>query len=202
MMFRVLAAGALAGLVAVPALAQTAKVEPAKVQAGAYDVEPYHTQVVFNVDHMGFTPFHGFFTKTSGTLKLDPAKPDTSSLDIKIDTASVWTPVDKLTGELKSDQWLDATKFTEAEFKSTKVIRTGANTATVMGDFTLHGVTKPVTLNVRYINAGTNPLDKKYTVGFEATGQLKRSDFGVKTYVPLIGDEVQFTISAAFEQQG
>ena len=202
---RILATAGLACLLASPALAQMAapaKVEPAKVEAGTYDVEPNHTQVVFGVSHMSFTPFHGFFTKASGTMNLDPAKPDSSSLEVHVATDSVYTPSDKLTGELKSDQWLDAGKFPEAVFKSTKVTKTGPDTAKVAGDLTLHGVTKPMVLTVRYVNAGANPLDKKYTAGFEATGRIKRSDFGVKTYVPLIGDEVDLSISASFEHQG
>ena len=203
MKLRILPLAAMACVAAGAVAAQTPpKVEPAKVQAGGYDVEPNHTQVVFGVSHMGFTPFHGFFTKSSGSLKLDPAKPGDSSIEVHVATDSVYTPSDKRTGELKSEQRRDAGKFPEAVFKSTKVTKTGADTAKVMGDFTLHGVTKPLTLTVTYVNAGQNPLDKKYTTGFEATGKIKRSDFGVKTYVPLIGDEVDLTISAAFEHQG
>ena len=63
-------------------------------------------------------------------------------------------------------------------------------------------MTKPVTLHVTYINAGINPLDKAYTVGFRATGKIKRSEFGVKTYVPMVGDDVTLTIAGAFEKQG
>jgi polyisoprenoid-binding protein YceI len=76
-----------------------------------------------------------------------------------------------------------------------------ADGATVTGNFTLHGITKPVVLHVRFIGAGVNPIDKAYTVGFEATGTIKRSDFGVKTYLPAVGDEVQLSIAGAFEQQ-
>ena len=205
MINRILPLTALACLVAVPAMAQMAmpaKVEPAKVESGTYDIEPNHTQVMFGVNHITFTPYHGFFTKSSGTLNLDAAKPDSSSLEIHIPIDGVYTPSDKLTGELKSDQWLDAGKFPEAVFKSTKVTKTGPESAKVAGDLTLHGVTKPVVLTVKYVNAGTNPLDKTYITGFEATGKIKRSDFGVKTYVPLIGDEVDLTISAAFKHQG
>ena len=205
MINRILPAAALACLLAGSATAQMAmptKIEPAKVEAGAYDVEPNHTQVLFGVNHITFTPFHGFFTKSSGTLNLDPAKPDSSNLEVHVVIDSVYTPSDKLNGELKGDQWLDANKFPEAVFKSTKVTKTGADTAKVAGDLTLHGVTKPMTLSVKYVNAGTNPLDKTYITGFEATGKIKRSDFGVKTYVPLIGDEVDLMISAAFKHQG
>ena len=65
----------------------------------------------------------------------------------------------------------------------------------------MHGVTKPVTLDVTFNGAGTNPLDKKYTVGFEASGAIKRSDFGLNTYIPLIGDDVRLIISAGFEHR-
>ncbi len=71
----------------------------------------------------------------------------------------------------------------------------------MIGNLTLHGVTKPVVLEVHFIGAGINPIDKAYTVGFEATATIKRSDFGVTTYVPAIGDEVQLNIAGAFEQQ-
>ena len=101
---------------------------------------------------------------------------------------------------MASDQWLDAAKYPEMVFKAEKIAPTGKNTANVTGALTLHGVTKPVTLAVKFNGAGVNVLDKKYTVGFDATGKIKRSDFGVKTYVPLIGDDLDLIISAAFER--
>jgi polyisoprenoid-binding protein YceI len=199
---RFLSALAVAALATAPALAQMAKVEPAKVEAGAYKIDPNHTQVVFGVNHFGFTTYYGTFTNAAGTLDLDPTKPADSKLDVTIKTDSVSVMSPKLEGELKGDQWLDAGKFPDATFKSTKVTKTGAATASVTGDLTLHGVTKPVTLDVTYVNAGPNPLSKAYTAGFEAKGKIKRSDFGVKTYLPVIGDEVQLMISGAFEHQG
>ena len=87
-------------------------------------------------------------------------------------------------------------------FKSTKVTAVGHGAATVMGDLTLHGQTHAVTLHAKLVGAGVNPLDKKYTVGFDLTGTLRRSEFGVKTYVPLIGDMVTLTVSGVFEKQG
>ena len=202
MKFRLVSAVALAAAILTPAFAQMAKVEPAKVESGTYKVDPNHTQVMFGVSHMGFTTYYGAFTASAGTLALDPAKPDSSTLDVTVKTGSVAVASPKLQDELKSNAWLDATQFPDATFKSTKVTKTGATTADVTGDLTLHGVTKPVTLAVTYMNAGQNPLNKAYTAGFEAKGTIKRSDFGVKTYVPLIGDEVELIISGAFEHQG
>ncbi len=193
---------ALAAL-AVPsfALAQSAiNTNPTDVKAGAYTVEPSHTRVLFAVSHMGFTTWYGDFTNVSGSLNLDPAKLSATSFDITIPANTVSTTNTKLDGELNSPEWFDTAKYPTIEFKSEKVVRTGKDTALVTGELTFHGVTKPETLKVTFNAAGVNPLSKQYTVGFNATGTLKRSDFNQKTYVPLIGDEVTLTISAAFVQ--
>jgi polyisoprenoid-binding protein YceI len=175
--------------------------DPAQIQAGTYAVDPGHTQVGWRVSHMGFSNYAGGFSDVSGSLTLDPKNPAASKLSVKIPVASVTTTSAKLTDELKGDQWLDAGKYPTMTFVSTKVAPAGKDHAKVTGDLTLHGVTKPVTLDVTLVGAGVNPLSKKYTVGFEATGTLKRSEFGVKTYVPLIGDELHLTIAGAFERQ-
>jgi polyisoprenoid-binding protein YceI len=167
---------------------------------GSYKVESYHTQVGFSISHFGFTNYSGLFSGATGSLQLDPTKLGTSKLDISIPVDSVTTTVSKLTDELKGDQWFDTAKFPKATFVSTQVVPS-AEGATVTGNLTLHGITKPVVLHVRFIGAGVNPIDKAYTVGFEATGTIKRSDFGVKTYLPAVGDEVQLSIAGAFEQQ-
>jgi len=198
----ILASSLLALLVATPVLAQTPPTrDPAQIQAGTYVVDPNHTQVGWRVSHMGFSNYAGGFSDVSGTLDLQPKNPSAAKLTIKIPVASVTTTSAKLTDELKGDQWLDAAKFPEMTFVSTKVTPEGKDKAKVTGNLTLHGVTKPVTLDVTLVGAGVNPLSKKVTVGFDATGTLKRSEFGVKTYVPLIGDDLHLTIAGAFERQ-
>ena len=185
-----------------PALAQTvATHDPSQVHGGSYAVEPGHTQVMFTVSHMGLSNYTGTFTGASGELQLDPKDATASSLKVSVPVASVMTTSGKLNDELKSGQWLDAARFPDMTFVSSKVTPDGKDKAKVVGDLTLHGVTKPVTLQVKFIGAGVNPIDKRYTVGFEAKGELKRSDFGVKTYVPLIGDTLHLTIAGAFEQK-
>ncbi len=184
------------------ASAQVASHEPSQVQAGTYAIDPQHTQVGFGVSHMGFTTYYGHFADASGTLELTPKNPAGSRLSVSVPTASVSTTSDKLDGELKGDQWFDAAKYPTITFVSTQITPTGRGEAKVTGNLTMHGVTKPVTLDAKFVGAGTNPLDKKYTVGFAITGLVSRSEFGVKTYVPLIGDEVAITISGAFEKQG
>ena len=103
-------------------------------------------------------------------------------------------------GELKSAQWFDAAQYPTITFKSTKVTPTGKDAADITGDLTFHGVTHPVTLHAKFNAAGAHPMTKKYIVGFNASGELKRSDFGQKTYIPLIGDDVDLMISAEFEK--
>lgn len=192
-----LVVGLLAGN---PASAQVVT-NAAQAQSGTYAVEPGHTQVGFSVLHFGFTNYLGVFSNVSGTLKLDAKNPASSKLSVSIPVASVQTTSAKLDDELKGDQWFDAAKFPNATFESTSVRVTGRNDAIVTGNLTLHGVTKPETLKVHFIGAGVNALDKKYTTGFEATGTIKRSDFGVKMYVPYVSDDVTLRISGAFERQ-
>ena len=186
-------------LLATAASAQVpANPDPAAVQPGRYAIEPTHTRVLFSVSHMGFTTWYGDFTGASGVLLLDPQHPTADSLSVSLPIASVTTTNAKLDEELKSADWLDAARFPTATFQSTHVAVTGPGQADVTGDFTLHGVTRPLTLHVSFNGAGVNPLDKTYTAGFEVRGALRRSDFGVAKYVPLIGDDVALTISGAF----
>jgi len=198
-------AGAVAALLiaASPlhAIAQVASKDPKAVKAGTYKVEPYHTEIGFSISHFGFTDFSGFFSGASGTLQLDPAKLGATKLDVSIPVASILTTVSVLDDQLKGEQWFDTAKFASATFTSTKVTSTGKDTAAITGDFTLHGITKPITLKAHLVGSGVDPLDKTFTAGFEATGTIKRSDFGVKQYLPLLGDEVHLTIAGNFKLQ-
>ena len=178
-----------------PALAQ-----PAPVQSGTYKVEASHTRVLFAVSHMGFSTWYGDFTGASGSLKLDGANPANSSIEISVPTASVSTTNTVLDGELKAADWFDAAKYPTMSFKSRQVTVTALGEADVAGDLTLHGVTKPVLLHAKFNAAGNNMMSKAYTVGFEVSGKIKRSEFGVSKYVPVVGDDVTLIMSAAFEK--
>jgi polyisoprenoid-binding protein YceI len=185
-----------------PAVSGFAQAAPAaQPPAGVYTIEPHHTQVLFGIKHMGFSTFYGSFSGASGTLKLIPGNPGLSQLDVSVPTASVTTINDTLNGELRSADWLDATAFPTMTFHSTKITVTGPDTADVTGDLTLHGATHSETLQAKLNTPGVNPMDKAYTVGFEVSGNIKRSDFGVKKYVPLVSDDVQLIISAPFEHK-
>ncbi len=183
-----------------PALAQATN-NPADVQAGSFAVDSGHTQVGFTLSHMGFSNFSGRLSNVTGTLTLAGGDHSGSKLSVSVPASSFSTPVEKLNEELTSADWFDAGKFPAITFTSTKVTSTGPDSATITGDLTLHGVTKPITLTAHFVGAGTNPLSKKYTVGFDATGTVKRSEFGVTKYVPLIGDDVTLSLHGAFEKQ-
>ncbi len=176
--------------------------DPAHVRAGSYKVEPEHTQIGFTVSHMGFSDYSGRFTGVAGSLALDPKAPAGARLDVTAPVASVSTTSAKLDDELRGPDWLDAGRFPTVRFRSTRVAPDGPGRARIEGELTLHGVTRPVVLQARFVGAGVNPLSKAYTVGFQATGTFSRSAFGVKTYVPLIGDAVTLTLAGAFEKDG
>ena len=192
-----------AAIAAGSAVAQSALThDPAQVPPGVYKVEPNHTRVLFSVVHFGFTDYFGQFNGVSGQLDLNPAAPAASSVSVSIPTASITTSNTVLDGELRSGQWLDAAQFPAITFKTNQVRMTGKDTAELLGDLTLHGVTRPIALQAKFNAGGPNPFNKRYTVGFNATGHIKRSVFGVAAYVPMVGDEVSVTISAAFEKVG
>src|ERR1700732_841636 len=182
--------------------AQTGSIDDsAKAEGGAFAVEPLHTRVLFSVSHFGFTTYYGEFGGVLGTLDLDPKNPSASKLDIRIPVASIGTTNAELNGELKGEKWFDTVKYPNISFKATKVTMTGPGKADVVGDLALHGTTKPVVLHAVFHGAGVNPLNKHYTVGFDASAKIKRTEFGVSTLVPLTRDDVDIIISAAFERQ-
>lgn len=204
---RPLPLAALALAAAIPAAAQMpsappGSADPRGVTAGTYRIEPNHTQVFFAVDHMGFSLYRGDLSGASGSLTIDPAAPARTTVSVTIPTGSVHTTSAKLDEELVSADWLDAKQFPQATFVSTSVTPGPNNSARVDGNLTLHGVTKPVSMQVRFHGAGANPMSKAPTIGFDGRVAISRSQFGVSKYVPLVSDHVELTIAAAFEKAG
>jgi len=158
--------------------------------AASYTIDPSHTYPYFEISHLGFSTMRGRFDKTSGKLTMDLAK-KTGSVDITIDAASISTAHAKRDKHLRSPDFLNAAEYPAITFKSSKVTFTSDTTITVVGDLTITGVTKPVTLEVTKIVCGNNPYNKKPQCGFDAHTSFKRSDFGVKYGLPGIGDEMK-----------
>jgi polyisoprenoid-binding protein YceI len=163
--------------------------------AETYTLDPMHTQVVWSINHFGFSNPSGKFALIEGTLMLDETHPKASKVNATITIKNLFTGIDKLNEHLLSDKFFDEVKFPTATFVSTEVVLTGKDTAKVTGNLTLHGVTKPVVLDVMLNKIGENMMKKK-TAGFSATTVLKRSDFGMTTYLPALGDDIKISIES------
>lgn len=199
-MKKLLAAASMAMLIATPAFAQMpGAADTSRIAAATYKVDGHHTQVVWSLNHMGFSVLYGMFGEMTGSLTLDPANPAAAKVVIDIPMSGSTTTSPGFTKHTASKDLLDVEKFPTAKFVSTSVVVDG-QTAKINGDLTLKGVTKPVTLDAKLTGAGTNPMSKAHTVGFEATAKIKRSDFGLGYALPVVGDDVDLKITAAFEK--
>ncbi|WP_290887357.1 YceI family protein [Arenimonas sp.] len=178
---------ALASLLAVAAFGAQA--------ADKYDIDPTHTQVEFTYSHMGFSNITGRFDTVQGEFLFDPANPTQSSVNITIPVESISTGVDKLDEHLLKADFFDAATYPTATFKSTGVTAAGEGALKVAGDLTIHGVTRPVVLDVTINKIGEHPMRKVPAAGFDATTTILRSDYGVGGYVPVVGDEVRIDIT-------
>ena len=148
---------------------------------------------------MGFNLLDGIFGNPTGTLVLDPAHPEKALVSLDFPIAKALTTRPALTEHMLSPAILDATAFPTAMFRSTGIVVKGT-TAKISGNLTLHGVTKPVVLDARFMGAGVNPNSKKPTVGFVATASINRSDFGIGYAIPIVSDKVDLHITVAFER--
>ncbi len=181
------------------ARAQAISPSPAAVQAGTFKLDPAHSKITWSVNHFGFSTYIGQFSTVNGALKLDPKAVGASAVDVTVDAGSLGMLNAALDTHLKSKDFLDVATFPTGTFHATKGTQTGERTADIAGDLTLHGVTKPVILQATFNQGGANPIDKKYELGFSGSAKIKRSEFGITTYVPVVSDEVTLTIEAEFK---
>jgi polyisoprenoid-binding protein YceI len=192
--------GLLAAFASGPAWAQAqSSPNPADVKAGAFAADPGHTKITWSISHFGFSTYVGQFSSVAAILKLDPKAVSATSLEATVQTHSIGTFNPALDTHLKSPDFLDVAKFPAATFKATAVKQTGERTADISGDLTLHGVTKPIVIQATFNRGGANPADPTYRVGFQGKTLIKRTDFGIKTYAPVLGDDVTLQIDAEFK---
>ena len=173
----------------------TAAALPVVAAPQKYDIDTSHTQVIFSWNHFGFSNPSASLEKISGDFQLDTADITKSSISVTLPLDGLHTGVPKLDEHLKSADFFEAAKYPDITFKSTKVEKTGANGLKIVGDLTIHGVTKPVTLTTKINKIGENPMMKKASAGFDATTTIKRSEFGVDKYVPNVSDEIPVRIT-------
>jgi len=182
----------------------------AELPAGQYELDLSHTSLILGVDHLGLSTYRARFTQLDATLDIDPAAPADAVLSVTVDAASLETQFPfaepDFNATLTGPEWLDAEQHRQISYVSTAIDMTGAQTARVTGELTLHGVTKPVVLDVTFNGGyGNDPFGSaKALIGFSATGAFDRSDFGITNGLPAegstlgVGDRVEMMIEAEF----
>jgi polyisoprenoid-binding protein YceI len=195
MLHRTLAAAAIIATVPV-SFAQNVNTDPRNAPTGLYEIEPTHTSICFTIVHMGISAYPGCFTKISGKIGFDGKYVEGGKADISIDLDSVTTASEKLNDKLKKD-FFKTGKNKTATFRSSKAKVTSPGKGTITGELSLNGVTKPVTLNVTFNGGLKHPFANRYALGFDATGTIKRSDFGLTEveWSAFVSDEVKLTIA-------
>src|SRR5260221_7118981 len=168
--------------------------------ADNYTLYPMHTAVLWHINHFGFSNPSGKWM-ASDNLVLDEAKPNNSKVDAVIQVGDIVTGIPELDKHLRGPLFFDVKQFPTAKFVSDKVEKTSKKSAMVYGTLTLHGVSKPVKLLVMLNKIGKNPVSDKMSVGFTAVTKIKRSDFGIVTYLPGLSDEVIINIEAEANKQ-
>lgn len=191
----------LLGAASIAAVCAGAVVAPAQAEVEKYVLDPAHTQTLFFISHLGFSHMPGRFGDVEGDFNYDKSDVSHSSVTVTMKAASVDTFHQKRNEHLKSPDFFNAAEFPDITFKSTKIEMTGDKTAKMTGDFTLLGVTKPITLDVTFNREGLHTFNKRdHIAGFSAIGSFKRTDFGMGFGMPGkpggIGDKVELRIEA------
>ena len=160
----------------------------------SYAIDPSHTFASFEYTHLGFSKQRSRFNDTTGTITLDQ-KAKTGSADIAISVTSVDTGSKAFDGHLTSADWFDAAQYPSITFKSTSFKFKGDKPTEVMGNLTVRGITKPVTLQVTHFQCAMHPMKQKEACGANAVTHIKRSEFGLGKYAPNVSDDVELTVA-------
>jgi polyisoprenoid-binding protein YceI len=178
----------------------------AGAQSSTWTMEPAHTHATFVVRHLAITNVRGEFRNVSGTLQLDEKDVTRSSVEAKLDTASIDTRVADRDKHLRSADFFDAEKNPSILFRSTKVEKAGEGRLKVTGDLTMRGVTRPVVLDVEGPTAEVKDARGNPRRGFSASTRISRKDFGIAwnrlvEAGPVVGDEVRIEIEGQLVKQ-
>lgn len=159
-----------------------------------------HAELAFSIQHLGISDISGTFNDFEATINAN--KPDFSDavVELTAQVASIDTRVEMRDNHLKSADFFEADKYTTITYKSTSIKQVAKNTYKLTGNLTMHGITKPVTMDLLYRGTAENPMSKKSTAGFKLTGKIKRSDFGIGEQFPtaMLSDEVVINASGEF----
>jgi polyisoprenoid-binding protein YceI len=177
------------------------KQQVVEIKAGEYKLDKDHAALLFKINHMGFSSYVGRFNDFDVSLDFDPSKIENSRVEAVIDMLSIDVNNPAFAATLKGSAWLDTQNFPQAVFRSLSVEKMHNQLLLVKGELTFLGATKAVTMYVTLNGAANNPLTRKYTLGFAANLRFKRSDFGLKKFIPVVADEVNIEIHSEFQRQ-
>jgi polyisoprenoid-binding protein YceI len=163
-------------------------------KARTYEIDPVHSSISFWIDHIGFGPILGVVYEYSGQFDFNADNLAASKVEAKLKVVSINTGSKRRDGDIQGADWFNAAEFPEISFVGKGFTQTGANTGNIVGKMTIAGVSRDVTLDVKFNKEADNPFDKSHVAGFSARATILRSDFGMKTYLPLVGDRVDVVI--------
>jgi|SRR5690554_5295238 len=175
--------------------------EVAELRGGAYTLDKEHASLLWKINHLGFSSYIGRFNDFDATLDFDPENVANSSLEVIIDVASLDVNNDAFEDDLRGSDWFDVENFPQAIYRSTSLVETvSADTFIFEGDLTLLGTTAPVQIEVSFNGGARNFLTRRYTLGFTATAEFQRSDFGMDNMVAFgVGDDIELEIHVEFQ---
>ena len=176
-------------------------ITPAKAQVEKYEFDTVHSQIIFFIDHLGFSISEGEFLDFDGFIEFNRDEPEKSKTEVTIETASIDMDDEKWNDHMKNKDFFNVEKYPTMTFKSTDIKVTGENTADITGDLTILETTKPVVLKTTFRKAGKHPFGDKYAAGFSASAKIKRSDFGMNYGLPNVGDDVTIRIEVEAVRQ-
>jgi polyisoprenoid-binding protein YceI len=167
----------------------------ASAESVTYKIDPNHTVVLATWNHFGYSNPSANFGQASGTIVYDAAAPERSSIEVTLPMSGLDTFVPKLDEHLKSADFFDAAKYPAATFRSTAVKALGDGRLEVTGNLDLHGTSKPVVLDVKLNKSEPHPMGKAPAIGFDASTTIRRTEFGIDKYVPMVSDEIALRIT-------
>ena len=174
--------------------------EIVNLRPGNYSLDPDHTFVIFRIDHLGLSKVIGRFNEVEANLNFDPDNIEGMQLDGRIATSSIDVGNEEFDSTLRGAGWLASEQFPDAFFVTEAVDADDDGNLTITGQFTLRGVSLPMEFQGRFNGGADNILTGKYTLGFEAKGELSRKSYGIDNFGALVGDTIEIEIQAEFQQ--
>ncbi len=169
-----------------------------KQPAGEYMLDKAHASVIWRVAHLGLSHYTARFDKMDGKVSFAPATASASRVEFTIDGTSLNTGLAPFNKKLQGPEFFDSEKNPNITFKSTKIELVSGNKYKMTGDMTLRGVTKPLIWDVTFNGGLYNGYMQAHAVGFSAKGVVKRSDWGMKEYIGVVGDDVEVLVEVEF----